>query len=59
MPLCAKADTMKRACVFLIAMAVLSGCATFGQMEEGLNALMGKDARVAFIVLGYPSSKQK
>ncbi len=50
---------MKKACLVLTVLAMLSGCATFGQMEEGLNALMGKDAMVAFDVLGYPSGKQQ
>jgi hypothetical protein len=38
---------------------MLSGCATFGQMEEGLQALMGKSEQIAFSVLGYPSNKQE
>ncbi len=37
--------------------ALLGGCATFGQMEEGLSALMGKSEAEAFAVIGYPSSK--
>ena len=36
-----------------------TGCVTFGQMEEGLGALMGQDHRVAFRVLGYPAGKQE
>jgi len=43
----------------LIFAAALGGCATFGQMESGLNALMGKNEREAFNVLGYPSGKQQ
>lgn len=39
--------------------SALSGCATFGNMEEGLNALMGKPDKEAFSVLGYPNSKQE
>lgn len=37
----------------------LSACATFGQMEKGLDALMGKSEQTSFSVLGYPSSKQE
>ncbi len=37
---------------------ILAGCATFGQMEDGLRSLMGKSDREAFAVLGYPSAKQ-
>lgn len=38
---------------------VLTGCATFGQMDEGLNALKGKDKSVAFEALGYPTQEQQ
>lgn len=37
----------------------LSGCATFGQLERGLNFMMDKDESVAFEVLGYPTGKQE
>jgi hypothetical protein len=43
----------------LIIVILLAGCATFGQLEEGLNSLMGKQDTEAFSVLGYPSSKQE
>lgn len=43
---------------FLI-VVFLSGCAMFGQLDSGLDALMGKSERQAFAVLGYPSSKQE
>jgi len=36
----------------------ISGCATFSQMEAGLDTLMGKNEKEAFSVLGYPSGKQ-
>ena len=36
-----------------------AGCATFGQLEDGLSALMGRNESVAFDVLGYPSGKQE
>lgn len=38
---------------------LLSACATFGQMEGGLNALMNKKQEEAFQVLGYPTTKQE
>ena len=49
-----------RKIIALLALAILvSGCATFGQMEKGLNALQGSNVQTAFDVLGYPSSKQE
>lgn len=47
---------------FLAALSLilaLSGCVTFGQMETGLNSLMGSSEQAAFNVLGYPSDKQQ
>ena len=38
-------------------MLLLSGCATFGQLEEGLNLLVGEDIQTAYNVIGYPSGK--
>jgi hypothetical protein len=43
----------------LLSVVLLTGCATFGQLEEGLNSLIGKPDSEAFAVLGYPSSKQE
>lgn len=43
----------------LLIVIFLAGCATFGQMEDGLRSLMGKPDREAFSVLGYPSAKQE
>lgn len=40
-------------------MLFLSGCATFGQLEQGLKYMMGEDISVAFNTLGYPTSKQE
>ncbi|HFZ1920620.1 TPA: hypothetical protein ACIJX2_000037 [Serratia marcescens] len=37
----------------------LCGCATFGQMDEGLNKLIGKDKKIAFQALGYPTQSQE
>lgn len=50
---------MKKFIVLSFVASLLSGCATFGQMEEGLNALMGHKDETAFNVLGYPSGKQE
>jgi hypothetical protein len=38
--------------------AALSGCATFGQLETGLNGLIGQDIGSAISVLGFPSSER-
>lgn len=38
---------------------IVSGCATFGQLEDGLNALVGRNEREAFNALGYPNAKQE
>jgi len=50
---------MKKTSVAAIALILFSGCGTLGQMEDGLNALMGKEARVAFDVLGNPYGKRQ
>jgi hypothetical protein len=50
---------MKQFVTISFLIPILSGCATFGQMEEGLNALMGNKIETAFDVLGYPSGKQE
>ncbi|WP_336983928.1 hypothetical protein [Cedecea sp. HN178] len=44
--------------IFLLSALTLTGCVTFAQMDEGLNSLKGKDKKVAFEVLGYPSQEQ-
>ena len=44
----------------LVLTAVLmlcAGCATFGQMDKGLDSLVGQKEQVAFDVLGYPDAK--
>lgn len=38
---------------------ILSGCATFGQMEDGLHGLIGQDVSAAVNVLGFPSSERE
>lgn len=50
---------MKKIIYLLFLSILVNGCATFGEMEEGLDALKGKEPRVAFDVLGYPSGKQQ
>lgn len=44
--------------IILITVVFLAGCVTFGQMNDGLNKLQGKDKTVAFEALGYPSQQQ-
>lgn len=50
---------MKKTILALGAVALVAGCATFGQLEEGLNALVGRKDSEAFAALGYPNSKQE
>ena len=45
--------------MLVLFISVTSGCASFGQMEDGLNSLMGRNEQDAFSVLGYPSGKQQ
>lgn len=44
-----------------IALAVVgfAGCATFSQMESGLDRLVGQPIQAAFDTIGYPSGKQR
>ncbi|WP_025442277.1 hypothetical protein [Vibrio parahaemolyticus] len=49
---------MRKACL-LVVLLLLSGCVTFGQLERGLDYMMGESDSVAFNVLGYPSGKQE
>ena len=42
---------------FLLLAVLISGC-TFHYMGKGLNALVGKDVRYAFDVLGYPTASR-
>jgi hypothetical protein len=37
----------------------LSGCATFGQLEEGLDGLIGQNIQAAISVLGFPSGERE
>jgi len=43
---------------FLLLAVLISGC-SFHYMDNGLNALVGKDVRYAFNVLGHPNGKQE
>ncbi len=43
----------------LLLFIFLTGCVTFGQLEQGLSYMMGRHESVAFEVLGYPSGKQE
>ena len=45
--------------IMFLSGALLAGCVTFGQLEEGLNALVGRHEREAFAALGYPDGKQE
>lgn len=38
--------------------ATLTGCVTFGQMNQGLDALVGQPLDTAVNVLGYPSGER-
>ncbi|CAG9297394.1 hypothetical protein [Celerinatantimonas diazotrophica] len=49
---------MHKFCMIAWSLFLLSGCASFGQMKDGLNTLKGKKVRVAIDVLGKPSDKQ-
>lgn len=41
-----------------IAAAAVAGCATWGQMNDGLNGLLGKPIDAAIRKIGYPASEQ-
>ena len=51
-------NTKKRLSLFFIATGLV-GCATCGQLEAGLNALVGRPEQDAFSALGYPSGQQQ
>ena len=38
---------------------LLAGCATFGNMEKGLNAMIGQPFQVALDTLGYPQGQMQ
>lgn len=45
--------------VCLLGTLVLTGCATFSNLEDGLNGLVGRPEREAFRALGYPNTKEE
>ena len=47
-----------RKIIISLAVLALSGCATWGQMEDGLASLQGKPLNVAVNTLGYPSGER-
>ncbi|WP_232037694.1 hypothetical protein [Serratia rubidaea] len=49
---------MKNRSLILATTLLLTGCVTFGQMDNGLDSLVGKNKDVAFRVLGYPGQVQ-
>lgn len=44
--------------ISVIAMLGLTGCATWGQLDEGLTALVGKPVTAAIEKIGYPNTEQ-
>ncbi len=42
----------------LAAAAALTGCVTWGQMDDGLRGLIGQPINVAISKIGYPSTEQ-
>lgn len=50
---------MKKLLAFCILPFVMTGCATFGQLEEGMNSLVGRSESEVFHVFGYPDGKQE
>lgn len=50
---------MRRMIWVMATVTFLSGCQTFGQLERGLDALMGHSAQEAFGIIGYLTAKQQ
>ncbi|MBG7619367.1 hypothetical protein I5R65_07815 [Herbaspirillum sp. AP02] len=42
----------------IITAAALTGCATWGQLDDGLKGLLGQPIDVAINKIGYPNSEQ-
>lgn len=42
---------------FIVCCAIVSGCASFGDLEAGLNSLVGKPVDTAVHIFGYPDSR--
>jgi hypothetical protein len=49
---------MKKIALGLMCAVVLPGCATFGQLETGLNSMIGQDLSIAVAKLGFPTSER-
>lgn len=49
---------MKKISVAVLSILTISGCATWGQMNEGLQGLLGQPIDVAVNKIGYPTSEQ-
>jgi uncharacterized protein YceK len=49
---------MKKLPVGLAIAALLTGCATLGQLESGLNNMLGQDLSVAVAQLGFPNAER-
>lgn len=49
---------MRKIVSLLAVAATTAGCATWGQFDEGLNALMNKPLSTAIEKLGYPSGER-
>ncbi|MDH5778297.1 MAG: hypothetical protein OEZ33_08810, partial [Gammaproteobacteria bacterium] len=43
--------------VLIATLTLLSACSTFSRMEQGLDALVGKQDKTAFLILGKPASQ--
>lgn len=50
---------MLRTVLTIIVPMLLAACATFGDLNDGLYALVGKDINLAVSVLGQPSGKRQ
>ncbi|WP_186426354.1 hypothetical protein [Cupriavidus metallidurans] len=50
---------MKKILCVILAALPLGGCATWGQMDQGLNALSGRTLDDAINVFGMPSGEQQ
>lgn len=47
----------RRLGTIVVCSVLVVGCATFGDLEEGLNGLLGQPETEAFRALGYPTTK--
>lgn len=47
-----------RKLIAVTSVLALAGCATWGQMNDGLNGLLGQPINVAISKIGYPATEQ-